>query len=64
MKVVICIRCEKNTRTWFAPKKGSSAWGRYGKFLHIKCFNAWWHNEYGDGKGPYYWYLRSGMCVR
>jgi len=56
LRAAICPRCEKATST--------KREGRFGKFLHIRCFNAWWKSEYGDLGGPYYRWMRGGMCVR
>jgi len=55
--VLLCHRCEANTST-----KGDD--GRYGRFLHVLCFDRWWKSVYGDIKGVYYRWMRQGMCVR
>lgn len=53
----ICDRCVRATET-----KGED--GRYGRFLHVRCFNAWWKSIYEYVGGPYYRWMRQGMCVR
>ena len=53
----ICAKCLERTET-------KSEDGRYGKFLHIKCFNAWWKSGYGQLGGPYYRWMRQGMCAK
>jgi hypothetical protein len=52
----ICDRCREATST----KRD----GRYGKFLHIRCVDAWWKSEYEWTGGAYYLWMREGMCVR
>jgi hypothetical protein len=53
----ICDKCRSGTL-----KRDSG--GRLGRFLHVGCFNAWWKSEYGDPGGPYYRWMRQGMCAR
>jgi hypothetical protein len=53
----LCAKCEASTET-------KSDDGRYGQFLHVRCFDSWWRSEYGSMKGPYYRWMRGGMCVR
>jgi hypothetical protein len=43
----ICAKCR-------AEGSRRDATGRYGRFRHVGCFNAWWKAEYGDCGGPYY----------
>lgn len=52
----VCDKCSQET--------GTKRDGRYGRFLHVRCFNSWWRSEYGDLGGPYYQWMRGGMCVR
>lgn len=54
---MICARCVKVTET-------RDENGRYGRFQHVRCFDSWWRDEYGDLGGPYYRWMRQGMCVR
>lgn len=53
----ICAKCQTSTAT-------RSKDGRYGKFLHSSCFNKWWRSEYEYMGGPYYQWMRQGMCKR
>lgn len=54
----ICAKCRAST------EMRDEYSGRLGAFLHISCFDAWWRSEYTYLYGPYYRWMRQGMCLR